>query len=78
MTSVRAKFTCTAKMPTGYGSTTIVYMSAVYSSDPNSENKAFTDATPSGHLSLQIANDKPALELFQIGKEYYLDFTPVS
>lgn len=74
-TSVRAKFVCNGKIP-GYGNQTTVHFSAVYSADPNSENKAFTDATPSGHLQICIANDKPALDLFQQGKAYYLDFTP--
>ena len=45
--SVRAKFHVTSKIPS-YNNTTTVGLSAVYSSDPASENKAFTDATPSG------------------------------
>ena len=72
--AVRAKFACNAKIPS-FGTTTVQFH-AVYSSDPNSENKAFTDATPSGSLSISIANDKPALALFEQGKSYYLDFTP--
>lgn len=74
-TTVRAKFICNAKLPS-YGNTTTVCFNAVYSSDPNSENKAFTDATPSGRLDISIANDKPSLALFEQGKSYYLDFTP--
>ncbi len=73
--TVRAKFVCNAKIP-NYGNTTTVHFNAVYSSDPNSENKAFSDATPSGSLVISIANDKPALGLFEQGKAYYLDFTP--
>lgn len=72
--TVRAKFVCNAKIPS-YGTTTVQFH-AVYSSDPNSENKAFTDATPSGSLSISISDDKPALALFEQGKAYYLDFTP--
>lgn len=72
--TIRAKFVCNAKIPS-YGSTTVV-LNAVYSSDPNSENKAFTDATPSGNIQISIADDKPALEAFQIGQAYYIDFTP--
>lgn len=74
--SVRAKFKVTSKIP-GYSNTTTVGLSAVYSSDPSSENKAFTDATPSGQINISIANDKPALDAFVMGEEYYVDFTPV-
>lgn len=74
--TVRAKFYVSSKIP-GYNSTTTVGLSAVYSSDPHSENKAFTDATPSGQINISIANDRPALEAFVMGQEYYVDFTPV-
>lgn len=73
--TVRAKFQCTSIIP--YSNMSTVYLSAVYSTDPNDPNKAFTDATPSGQLSIVINNDKLALQTFQIGKSYYLDFTPV-
>lgn len=72
--TIRAKFICNAKVPS-YGNTT-VHLSAVYSSDPNSENKAFTDATPSGVIQISIADNKPALAAFELGKAYYIDFTP--
>lgn len=39
------------------------------------ENKAFSDYTPGGSLQLNIAAGKPAQEFFEVGKEYYLDFT---
>lgn len=74
--TVRAKFRCTAKLPAAYNSDTLVHLSAVYSSDPKSENKAFTDATPSAYLQMQIAAGKPAADLFVLGQDYYLDFTP--
>lgn len=75
--AVRAKFTCNAKVP-AYGSTT-VFFNAVYSNSDGSraeENKAFSDATPSGNIGISIADGKPALEAFEIGKSYYVDFTP--
>lgn len=75
--TVRAKFVCNAKIPTG-GQTT-VFFHAVYSNKDgtrNEENKAFSDATPSGSVSISIVNDKPALQAFEQGKSYYLDFTP--
>ena len=47
---------------------------AVSSNDPNSENKKFWDATPSGKIELNLVNPE-AIKLFTIGKEYYVDFT---
>jgi len=49
--------------------------SPVYSSDPESENRHFWDATPSGEIRLGCVN-REAWEKFQLGHEYYLDFTP--
>lgn len=75
--NVRAKFICNSKIPSG--SQTTVYLNAVYSNRDGTraeENKAFTDATPAGQIAITIANDKPALEAFEMGKAYYLDFTP--
>lgn len=75
--TVRAKFTCQSKIP--MMSQTMVYLSAVYSNKDgtrNEENKAFSDATPSGMIQIGIANDKPALAAFEQGKSYYVDFTP--
>lgn len=76
LSKVRGKFRCTVKMAAAYSKDTIIHLSAVYSDDPKSENKAFTDATPSGFLQMQIADGKPAADLFVLGREYYLDFTP--
>lgn len=75
--NVRAKFTCNAKIPSYIGTT--VCFNAVYSNQDGTraeENKAFSDATPSGQINIVIANDKPALEAFEVGKSYYIDFTP--
>lgn len=38
------------------------------------ENKAFYDATPGGSIDLQTLNPQAA-SYFELGKEYYLDFT---
>ncbi|WP_243021742.1 hypothetical protein [Simplicispira sedimenti] len=75
--SVRAKFTCNSKIPS-HGTTT-VYFNAVYANKDGSraeENKAFSDATPSGQIALSIADGKPALDAFELGKSYFVDFTP--
>jgi hypothetical protein len=43
----------------------------VYSEKPDSENKKFWDATPSGLLEMTCVY----YGLFEVGKEYYLDFS---
>lgn len=49
-----------------------VQLRPVYSSDPNSENKVFWEATPSGLLTMSIKSS--AIAEFVLGQEYYLDF----
>lgn len=49
-------------------------MSPVYSSEEGSENKRFWDASPSGEIRLGTVN-QAAWEAFELGKEYYIDFT---
>ncbi len=73
--NVRAKFTVVTKAPMPWGGTH-VRMAAVYSADPTSENKAFTDATPNGEFFMTIADGKPAADAFEVGKSYYLDISP--
>lgn len=72
---VRSKMRCNAILPS-FGGDAVVELHAVYSTDPESPNKAFTDATPSASVRMQIAAGKPALDQFVIGKEYFVDFTP--
>lgn len=74
MEKVRAKVICTGLIPDEYAQSTIVGFSAVYSDDPNSENKAFSDATPSLQMQMSISNGRPALDYFKPGEHYYLDF----
>ncbi len=38
-------------------------------------NKTWSKYTPSGHLQITITNPS-AIEAFEKGKSYYLDFTP--
>jgi hypothetical protein len=52
-----------------------IEMGAVYSTDPNHENRAFFTATPNADLKMTITNPAAA-ELFQLGEEYYVDFSP--
>ena len=53
-----------------------VVLHPVYSDDPNSENKKFWDASPSGEIRLGTVNPD-AWRAFELDKEYYVDFTPV-
>lgn len=69
----RAKFICT-KVTEFSGGGGEVYLVPFYSTDPNHENKAFWDATPSGSIHLQI-NNPSGFAHFQEGKEYYVDFS---
>lgn len=48
--------------------------SPVYSTDPEHENKAFWDASPQGQIQLGVVN-KQVWDKFELGKEYYIDFT---
>jgi len=72
---IRAKFTCTqvTKFKSGWGDYPIHYnfkFQAV--SSGSEENKKFFAATPSGSIELSALN----ADLFEVGKEYYIDFIP--
>jgi hypothetical protein len=54
-----------------------VQLGAVYSSDPQSENRSFANATPSGSLNLCIDAGKPAADAFAQGEEWYVDLTRI-
>lgn len=67
---LRAKFKCTERRHPGG-----VKLEAVYSDDPEHENKKFWDATPTGSLEMWITEEETA-RFFELGAEYYIDFTP--
>lgn len=71
---VRAKMKCGNKITNADGSTSLTFY-AVYSTDPDSENKAFSDATPTASVSMTIAKGKPAADFFVADEQYYVDFT---
>jgi hypothetical protein len=52
-----------------------VILQPVYDEDPNSENGKFFRYTPAGQIDLSTINPE-ALKQFEVGKEYYVDFTP--
>ena len=73
MNIVRAKFHCASKIELVHPKGAPVCSYVFYLVDSgNEENKAPFEASPTGKLELASAND----HLFEIGKEYYLDFTP--
>lgn len=74
---VRAKFYCASKTEqSSPGSTqkqeSVILQPVINGSE---ENKQFYQYTPSGKLELSIMNPTAASQ-FQVGKEYYVDFTP--
>ena len=73
MNTVRAKFYCASKIEMVSPKAAPVCSYVFYLVAPgNQENKALFEADPKGKLELASADD----HLFEIGKEYYLDFTP--
>ena len=53
-----------------------IIMSPVFANgDPNHENSKFWAASPGGKLELNCINEQ-AYKQFELGKEYYIDFTP--
>ena len=76
--TIRAKFYVTQKETSASAPGKItpqgkVVLGPVYSNEPNSENKAFWDATPSGRIEMWITNTA-AYEALELGKTYYIDF----
>lgn len=77
--SVRGKFTLTAITSTSWSPTAPVTKTLKFSTtyDPTiPEDVRFSKATPTGHLEMVVDNPA-ALEQFELGRAYYLDFTPV-
>lgn len=71
---VRAKFVCESKQDVP-GSGAQITLRPVYSG--SEENKEFFKYTPAGQVQLSVVNEKAA-DQFEIGKEYYVDFTPAN
>ena len=47
-------------------------MTPVYSDDPDSENRKFWDATPSGKLEVGTFSEMP----WNVGEDYFIDINP--
>jgi len=54
----------------------IIEMSAVYGGSTNDEDNSFAKTTPSGKITLHIAN-KELQGVYNPGDTFYVDFTPV-
>ncbi len=74
MSNVRAKFRVTAKSDPYPDGAIGIEMQPVCSSNPQHENKRFWEATPAGKIEMSISN-RPAADVFELGEEYYVDFT---
>ena len=71
--SVRAKFKCNT-ITIFEGDSREYSFSPVYGSD-GSANAQWSKWTPNGSLKMTISNPE-CFDKFEVGKEYYLDFTP--
>lgn len=69
--TVRCKFRVTSKTQYDSGTHNVTLLPA-YANSP--ENKAFFEATPSGSIELNTVR-QGVIEAFEIGQEYYVDFT---
>jgi hypothetical protein len=78
--SVRAKFvvgsiTRTKHWDANKGEVQTIKLSPVFAG--SEENKKFYEATPTGTIELGTVNEEAA-KTFELGKEYYVDFTPAN
>lgn len=77
MSKVRAKFQCIGKAHSHQLGDAVfceVTLCPVWEGE-NGENRSWSKATPQGRLTMGITNPD-AVEAFELGKFYYLDFTP--
>lgn len=76
--TVRAKFVCNSitrqkHWDQAKGEIQTIKLTPVTSG--SGENKSFYEATPSGSIELGTVNEAAA-KSFELGKAYYIDFTP--
>ena len=76
--SVRAKFRCCGinHVHTG-GTNSVAAISRVPVWEQEGVNKQWSHATPQGKIEMTITNPD-AVEQFELGKEYFVDFTPAN
>ncbi len=63
------------ELPEGEPQFEDLYLRAVYSDDPDSENHIWSRWTPDGEIRLTVSNPN-MFGKFVVGDEYYIDFTP--
>ncbi len=79
---VRAKFFVTAIQhanvpgPDPYATITLMPVFGSYADGDNETNKSWSKYTPSGKIEMSVTNPA-AIEMFEQGKAYFIDFTPV-
>lgn len=72
--SVRAKFNCTEKKADEHDDS-IVYVRFEAVVDEDGDNAQWSKWTPSGSVAMAITNPAAHNE-FEVGKSYFLDFSP--
>jgi len=71
---MRMKVFCSKKAENQYEPEKVdLAFTAVY--DGSEENKMYWEMTPAGSIELSTVN-KSVVEKFEVGKDYYVDFTP--
>lgn len=77
MTQVKSKFVCDSLTSHSYGNKQVVAkeakLKAIYAGDKNAEDNQFSQATPSGDISILISNPE-TMDFIQPGKKYYVYF----
>jgi hypothetical protein len=71
--AVRAKFHCSREKKVDWNATLRIYEFNAVCADEVPENQRYHKYTPSGTLLISV--DNPEVK-FEVGKSYYLDFTP--
>jgi hypothetical protein len=70
---VQAKFRCSCIVPGFSEGQKKVTLHAIYNGE--GENADFAKATPCGNIDMLIDGSTKAVDFFEQGKDYYLDFT---
>jgi hypothetical protein len=71
----RCKFVVESVTHHAYGGRT-VSMSTQYDTALSKEDRAFSNATPTGKMSVEIQNEK-VFDVFKPGAKVYVDVTPI-
>lgn len=75
MQTARCKFTVEAVTHHAYGGRTVKLVTA-YDQSLSQEDRAFSNATPSGSMEVSIQNER-VFDIFKPGAKVYVDVTPI-